>query len=377
MNMTKISPTEISTEKVASLVKKDLKQIKKIMSSQSLENVSWNKFAKKASTILANIQDAQKKVLEDEEGWKNLNKYKQLKTKNKRLQEIKHIHNLRLYLTQGYIFIQEFRAFIKKEQLEYLILFDDKDKQTMGKYTLEELLPTLNIQINSDKEFTLQINNVEKLQELKTNRNLISDQANENNIYQQIINLYNKIRVERYVAVQEARLQKETEKERERRGDKKMSGYELGQAGIAFETAARKAAMAIAAGISIGDLNATIIAQEQFKADTQAFYKAGDLSAYLTQQLFEEQKKLALELKRVSTASGSVGAQLTKSSTIEKGLKKIIDIINGTDKQAQEDVYNRLNKFFSSKETELERTIEKQVSSKVSDIINETIGTII
>ena len=292
--MVRIEPKDIPSEDVIKLVKKDLKSIEKWMAdpNQTFSNVSWEKFANKANTILKKIQAAHKLVLGEQGGLTKALAYKQLKTQNKYLQEVKHIHLLQAYLTEGYVFIQEFRSFVKKEKLEYLILFDDKNSQVMGKYTFEQLLPTLNIRINSDKKFALQINNVQKLKKLKEAKQI---NQNEDEIYKQIINLYNNIRMFRYALVQEARIAKETAEEREKRGDRKQSGYEFGQAGIAFEVAARKAAAAIAAGISIEDVSAVIVAQEQFKADTQAFYKAGDLSLNLTQQLFKEQQKTVLE----------------------------------------------------------------------------------
>jgi hypothetical protein len=264
-----------------------------------------------------------------------------------------------------------------------LILFGDRGSETIGKYTLEELLPTLSLVVNKDQEFALQIKKSKELQKLKKKKNTLNNTGAK--MADKIIQLHYQIWEENIKIVRARRQQKA--KEAGEADWEKRTGYKRGQAGNAFEIAANKVAKGLADSIrskvttamethQAEFINAAQrefnerfeevfnrkavqnIAEKEFHADTQAFYKAGDLSRELT-ALFTDAKNVVLELKRVSTSENTVGASLASQTVIQKALKKVIEAVNFS--EDKDKVLERLKHIFTAREESLGKAIDDEV----------------
>ena len=351
----KLTIKDIPKEEIEAEVKKYLKNIRNWMGKQTEENLNWKRFSRRAEDLLFQIRAIKIAIERDNnsEQLKNIVEMNYGKKKSRELQSIKYIYTYQAILTKAYIFIEEFRRFLTDENMEYLILFDNQQnlkEQKIGKFTLKELLPTLNITVSNDKGFTLQINNVEELAKLKAKKQILTDQTQD--YYTKIINLYN---------------------------DLVKKSFEAGKKyfvfGGSFEAAARK----LVDTIGTGDINKIEIGIKDFKIDTQAFYKAGDMTKEQAEKLFagteeimKEGKSLALELKRINLSEGTLGARLTGDGTLELALEKIKKIIN--DKEGNSaTIENNLKKMFSSKEDDILRNSLSSAAAVIVDSVNNII----
>ena len=333
-------------------IKKSLQDMIDWFATDTVQSLPIKTLKETAEKILQNIIRAEKLVQGDA-----LNKtidIKNTRKREKQLQEIKHINLLKERITQGYIFVQKLRGIITKENFEYLLLFNDANAQKIGKFSLEDILPTLNIVVDRSGQFNLQINNLTQLAKLKSQENAIGETLEQNE--QEMINLFNELLQKRRERVIAKRTERETIEDKEKRlkHNGKISGFEIGQEGIAFEIAVRRFADKLLTGEDPS------LSVDEFRADTQAFYVGGDVTTRQAQailKLAEQSAKIALELKvvRSSTRSGySVGARLTGSSTVRNALTKIIEIL--TLNPLKEDAKQQLQKFYSQKE---DPTIQK------------------
>lgn len=377
-----IDSTPLSDKELVKIVKQDLKNLAKWASQQTknTSGIRWTEISQKAQDILQKIQAAEEQLRQDQNFSARLRQH--VSTQNRHLNEIRHAQTLQIYLTQGYIFLKEVKKMLTGENIEYLILFDDGKKAKLGVYSLEDLLPTLALAVNVDGSFTLQIKRAEELQKLKRKKGHLNETGQ--HIASQIIKLHHQLLAENRRITQLRR-----QRRAKRAGDpnwSKQTGYLRGQAGRSYEVAANKVAEKVLQGISNHSLELISsakddfdqyteslfgknvvqrIAAQEFKADTQAFYKAGDLIAEAT-KLFVDAKNVVLELKRVSTSENTVGAPLASQAVIQHGLQRIIDIIGSN--SSDEEIYKNLQEMFSSREKEIDTAIQTSVDKKLKEI---------
>lgn len=344
-----------SSGEVANIVKRDLQEIHRWAAKQSkdLSKINWQKVSARAKDILTKIQMAEKQLLQDATFQGRLGQ--SLKTQNKYLNEVRHAQTLQIYLTQGYIFLKEFKKMLTGEVIEYLILFDDGQKSEIGVYALKDLLPTLMLAVNADGSFSLQIKRAQELKKLKDKKSKLSETGKQ--MANEIITLYRQIWAANIEVTKERRQKKAREA-----GEKdweKIGGYARGQAGKSFEISANQIAKKVYDAITTHQEtlieDARKIAEQHFHADTQAFYKAGDMAKELS-QLFVKTKNVVLELKRVSTSENTVGAPLASQAVIQHGLQEVIRIIdtNQTDKE----ILQNLQEMFKTKENDIGKKVE-------------------
>jgi hypothetical protein len=327
-------------------IKKSLADIIDGFAEISNDVAPWKTLLKRAQGYLDNINKYEEIVKNDEkfntmmknsiEGRKYLN-YQSIE---KQVNEITHINLLKSAIIQGYAFVQEFSSFMRKESLEYLLLFNDADSQKIGSYTLEELLPTLNITYNTKQGFNLQINQLDELANLKTKETNVRQTFAERAI--DAFNLLSKQRQE-FLAQQKWEKMSEEERYKYESSGKKLYVHQIGGAGIIFEQAVNRLARAIVTGTNMD------MAVDKFKADTKAFYLRGDVEEKeFINEILQDAKDLTLELKAVRTqvqSSYSMGARLTGSVTVQNALKRIIDVLS---KDNQEEIAESLNKLFDA-----------------------------
>lgn len=325
------------------------------MSQQTLNNFPWDYFKNKAKTLLNKIENVYGYFLRSRKN-KIIFKYKQATTKNAHLQELKYIYTLQALITKGYIFIQEFRNFLSKERIDYLIMFDDMSNnksvsQSIGKFSLEELLPTLSARLTKNNNFSVQVNNYKELLNLKQKAYQDMD-SHTNEIFNRIINLTNYLHFERKEYVSN------------KRGGK--SGYEIGQSGIAFEVAANEIVKVLRNPNSNIDILDVI--ENKFHANNFVFYQAGDLDKNFVSAIFKDAKDYLLELKRVTIKENAIGARLTGEQTVENALRKIISILEKN--TTKNEIIKKLEKEFKIDEGQILRQAGKTVSQIVANTIN-------
>ena len=341
-------------------IKKSLQNLINWFASDTVKQLPFGRLREKAKSILKKIETVEKKVMKDSL-FNNAVTANGAKSKEKKLQEIKNIHLLKEYITQGYIFVQELGSLIKKETIEYLLLFNDfdssgKSEQRIGRYSLKDILTTLNITVNSQGKINLQINNLTALTHLKEREESLTGLVDDYEV--KIINTFNDLLEKRRAFIKEKREAKYRALG-ENLDNKKISGYEIGQVGIAFEVAVRRFADSVNEGIINDDV-------ENFRADTQAFYLGGDTTSEQAKKILkniDDITKIALELKAVRTLvkSGySVGARLTGSDTVQNALKKVIEVLDLN--KSKEEIFENLKNFYSKKESD----IVDQVNTKVT-----------
>lgn len=351
-------------------IKKSLQNLIDWFASDTVKQLPFGKLKEKAKNILKKITTVEKQVMKDSLFNAAIEK-KDAKSKEKKLQEIKNIHLLKEYITQGYIFIQELGSLIKKETIEYLLLFNDfdssgKSQQKIGRYSLKDILTTLNITVNSQGKINLQINNLTALTHLKEREGSLTGLVD--GYEAKIINVFNDLLEKRRAFIKEKREAK-YKALGENLDNKKISGYEIGQVGTTFEVAVRRFADSVSSGVINNDV-------ENFKADTQAFYLGGDTTSEQAKTILktiDDMTKIALELKAVRTSvkSGySIGARLTGSDTVQNALKKVIEVLDLN--KNKEDIFENLKNFYSKKESDIVDQVDTKATKyaeKISDSI--------
>lgn len=353
-------------------IKKSLKTIIKDFSSITNEMSPWKKLLTKAQQHLKQIEYYEGIIIKDEkfniileQDSKQSKNYQSIERKVK---ELEHIELLKKSIIKGYAFIQEFSNFMRQEKLQYLLLFNDSAEQKIGVYSLEDLLPSLNITYNSQQGFNIQINELSALQELKNKETNVIQ-----NFTQKAIKMFNFLLQRKKSLVSYQRQRKLTRRQRREREEqnRKMYGGRRGLEGIVFEQAVNRLARAIVTGERMD------IEVENFKADNSAFYLRGDIEQKeFIETIVSEAQNLALELKvvRSRTISGySQGARLTGSSTVKTTLITIIDILK---KDNNKEIFNQLNKFFEAKASSLAELIESYADNFAKEISEANISRI-
>jgi hypothetical protein len=355
MRVDRIKPQDIDQSQAIKEVNQYLNDIQGWMAQQTLDGFPWDYFKNKAKTLLNKIENVYGFFMRSKKN-KVIFKYGTVTAKNAHIQELKYVFTLQALVTKGYIFIQEFRNFLSKEKIDYLIMFDDVSngnpvQQSIGKFSLKEILPTLNARLTKNNNFSIQINNYKELINLKQKAFQETDAFTEK-IYNRIINLTNWIHSERIEYVSKIK------------GTK--SGYEIGQAGISFEIAANEIANVLRNPDS--DINMIDIIENRFHADNAVFYQAGDLNKDFVSAIFEDAKDYLLELKRVSIKENAIGARLTGENTVENALKKIISILEKN--TIKNEIIKKLEKEFKIKQGQILERAGGIVGTTVANVIN-------
>jgi hypothetical protein len=355
MRIDRVKPQDIDQSQAIKEVNQYLNDIQEWMSQQTLESFPWDYFKNQAKTLLNKIENVYGFFKRSKKN-KAIFKYSSMAAKNAHIQELKYVYTLQALVTKGYAFIQEFRKFLSKEKIDYLIMFDDilnsdSKSQSIGKFSLKDLLPTLNARLTKNNNFSIQINNYKELINLKQKAFQETDACTEK-IYNRIINLTNWIHSERKEYVSKTK--------------GTQSGYEIGQAGIAFEIAANEIANVLRNPDS--DINMIDIIENKFHADNAVFYQAGDLNKDFVSAIFEDAKDYLLELKRVAIKENAIGARLTGENTVENALKKIINILEKN--SIKNEIIEKLEKEFKIKKGQILKKAGEMVVKGVANAIN-------
>lgn len=363
-----LSIEDINTTGTTNEIMRYLDGIVEWMSQQSLKTFPWNNFKNKALILKNNIQYWVQTVQNELIDKKSLLRTKATsREKVVILNQTKNIFKLQAAITKGYIFIQSFRQFLTKESLEYLIMFDDymngtHRTQSIGRFTLKELLPTLIMRVTNDNSFQLQIGNCKILKDLNDRKSQIDDRIT--NIYQQIIDLTNELQEKRQHYLSEQR----TKEKGLTRGGNVRSGFEIGQGGIAFE----KAANLLTSAVYAGETDEIDIILKNFHADNAAFYKAGDMDKQHVEKIFQNAKNLALELKRVTLSENSYGARLTGAGTVQNALEGIIKDIESAN-GIQKRIFYNLSRRFTTKEKDANELFDRMCDECAIKAINKSL----
>ena len=323
--MDKNIPTNEATEQVLKYLSKELPELLGEKTKNGPTLAQLRSFGKEAKQLLANIETAR---LEANRKFEMISLQEKFDKANKSFAVTKAAQQLQVALTKGYAFIMKLRKYLTGQGVEYLLLFDDKEQQTIGKFQLKDLIPALQVTMGNDGKFRLQIKRVEELTKMKNNNEQRIDSEAEKNI------------ISRFKTLFELRR-------------KKQIDWELGERGVIFEAAVRT----YAAGRKR-------IKLKDFIRDWDAFYRGGDLFG---KEIPAELKKdnTSLELKRVSTSKNTVGAQLVNEGTIENVLKVIAQVTLDKDLKNAATIKQLLNHSLFKAKTNLKETVANNITKKV------------
>ena len=328
-----------------------LKYYQKIATKDAQDiNQKWfNETYKESSTRISQLKRAKTASLARVQAMQ----WKTNSVLTKHYKEQKEYAQLLAQYSKSYIFIQKVRKDITKEDMKYLLNLHGMEgnvKESIYVFSLEELIPALEIVVNKDRSFALAIKNVETLGSIAQEKAKVESEAVA--YTEKLLKLSKQI----VTSVNEV---------------KKEGQWIFGMGGIAFESAVRKLANGLINGKNPDEIQAS---WEDFEKDTQVFYKAGDLSKEQVQALFGLENTV-MELKRISLKSNSVGAGIAKDKTIESALESIKKICKegfGTDaKKKLEDLFSesksadgqakKRQHFLQRQEENVEKIVDNEI----------------
>ena len=323
--------------------------------SQEINQKWFNETYKESSTRISQLKRAKTASLARVQAmqWKTSNAL------TKHYKEQKEYAQLLAQYSKSYIFIQQVRKDITKEDMKYLLNLHSmgivgKDGKVINEsvyvFSLKELIPALEVAVNKDRSFALAIKNVEELGSIAKNKAKVESEA---------------------VAYTEKLLALSKQIVTSVNSVKKEGQWIFGLGGIAFESAVRKLANGLINGKNPDEIQGS---WEDFEKDTQVFYKAGDLSKEQVQALFHLENTV-MELKRISLKSNSVGAGIAKDKTIELALESIKKICKeGFGAETRQ----KLEKLFSESKNadgqgKKRQQFIQQQEQKIEEIVDDTI----
>lgn len=271
----------------------------------------------------------------------------------------KHYSLLAQYLKEGYAFVMKLREEITKEKLGYAIRIASGQKETLGIYSMEEMLNMTTLVKKTTGNFALAFKNVKTINE--TANKQLAFLSNENELSKQLISLLaanKKIRSQVFAARKQWN---------EINPNQKISVYYPGMNGFILERAF----------IAVGEGNVDKV--NSFTIDTDRYSSGGDLQGEeVPKSLKDALKSLGqtiydnLEVKNIT----DFGASLVDIDTLLKDLEKIIEIcldINEKDlnKSLEKEIFRNVNKlkivkkeFFDKLDTAFEN-FENELFSKL------------
>lgn len=251
---------------------------------------------------------------------------------------------LKFYLKEGYTFIMELRRYVTNETMGYGIRISDNKEESLGIYTMEEMLSMTTLE-ETDNHFKLVFKNIETINRLanKQNDDLAEDM-------QTILKIYRGAK-RGNEGPKEGIRQRVLRLRREKRDtDPSFPIYFRGLSGFMLERAFIEFAK--------GNKDAEQV--NSIKTDTDRYSSGGDLQG---EEVFAKirNKYTNLEIKNVTKA----GSSLVNLDTLVKDLDKIVEICLSSRKRAEAKIKNKLK-------TEIFKNPGKlKVSKYVTKILNE------